>query len=55
VLGNEMNQTTPITFNLSETGNNKRIIFELYKLHPETGDFNYGGEWTQLWLNVTRP
>jgi uncharacterized membrane protein len=55
VLLNESNSTSPINFSVSETGINKRIVFELYRYQLETERFNYEGNWVQLWVNVTEP
>jgi len=53
VLADGQNRTTPITLSLSETGVNRRVVFELY-MYDRVGDgFVYSGEWLQLWLNVT--
>jgi uncharacterized membrane protein len=53
VLPDEANITVPIWFNINESGENRRVVFELYKYHSDTRDFRYDGNWVQLWVNVT--
>ncbi len=53
VLPDEANITVPIWFNINESGENRRVVFELYKYHSDTRDFRYDGNWVQLWMNVT--
>jgi uncharacterized membrane protein len=55
VLDDENNCTIPISISLIETGINKRIVFELYEFKSEIREFEYEGNWVQLWVNVTEP
>lgn len=55
VLDDENNCTIPISISLIETGINKRVVFELYEYKSEIREFEYEGNWVQLWVNVTEP
>jgi len=55
VLPTESNQTFPITLSISKAGLNQRLVFEMWTLSSETGEFVYHQRWNQLWLNVTSP
>ena len=55
VLNDESNNTMPISLRLTESGVNRRLVFELYKYEPASRMFAYDGIWVQLWMNVTNP
>jgi uncharacterized membrane protein len=50
------NQTwlQPVALQIDSPGANYRLVFELWRYHPEERVFVYEGKWVQLWLNVTR-
>lgn len=52
VLPNGDNSTTPISFSLADAGQNRRVVFELYRYDVDSNQFKYQ-IWTQLWMNVT--
>ena len=54
VLNDESNSTSPIQVPITESGLNRRIVFELYRYDSAEG-FQYYGHWLQLWVNVTEP
>jgi uncharacterized membrane protein len=43
----------PMSLSVNHSGNNTRIIFELWYYDVPTSGFKYTGLWTQIWLNVT--
>ena len=53
VLLDERNMTVPLTLSLSESGVNRRVVFELYQYDSDENRFVYSSEWLQMWLNVT--
>jgi uncharacterized membrane protein len=53
ILENESNTTIPIEISISQPGQNRRLVFELWKYDTGAHEFVYHQRWTQLWLNVT--
>lgn len=53
VLDNNESWTFPIGMSVNQTGNNQRLIFELWAFNDSTSSFSYIGLWNQLWINVT--
>ncbi len=54
-LQDQANVTLPISLQLDEAGENKRLVFELHRYETETNGFFYHNIWAQLWLNISRP
>lgn len=55
VLPDNGTWTFPISITLTQTGENLRIIFELYSYNQTTHLTQYEERWGQIWLNVTAP
>ena len=55
ILMHGENRTVPVDIGLTESGVDKRLIFELWVYNSTVKDFTYHGRWCQLWLNVTAP
>ncbi len=53
VLPKGGNETIPVSLSIPRTGQNLRLVFELWRFSPEAGDFIYDQRWNQLWMNVT--
>lgn len=53
ILENESNITIPIKMSISQPGQNKRLVFELWRYNTTAHTFTYHQRWIQLWLNVT--
>jgi uncharacterized membrane protein len=54
-LDNNRTYIFPMDLSISQTGNNQRLIFELWSYHRSSSGwaFSYTGVWDQIWLNVT--
>ncbi|MCW4029791.1 MAG: DUF1616 domain-containing protein [Candidatus Bathyarchaeota archaeon] len=54
VLANNQSWIFPVTINLTQPGDNQRVIFELWFYNETTNQNQYQPQrWAQLWLNVT--
>jgi uncharacterized membrane protein len=54
-IPDDSNVTRKISLSANILGDNRRLVFELYKFDEVIDDFAYSGEWVQLWMNVTSP
>jgi len=55
ILASGTNKTLQMELSLQKPMVNGRLIFEMWVLNPKSLEFNYHGNWCQLWLNVTKP
>jgi hypothetical protein len=54
ILFNHQNETRKITLAINMTGENIKLIFELWAYSATQNNFKYLGIWNQLFLNVTK-
>ena len=55
ILQNNQTWLQPTTLQIDTPAINHRLVFELWRYHPQERTFVYDSKWVQLWLNVTRP
>jgi uncharacterized membrane protein len=53
VLGDGQNVTFPISLTIKTSGENMKLIFELWDYDQSSDAFVYTGLWNQLWINAT--
>jgi uncharacterized membrane protein len=53
VLLNNQSITFPVSLSINNTGNNQRLIFELWSYDISQSQFTYTGVWNEIWVNVT--
>ena len=53
ILGDNSSAIFPVSLSMYTSGDNQRLIFELWMFNSTTDSFAYTGLWAQLWMNVT--
>jgi uncharacterized membrane protein len=47
------NQTSPILIKVQKAGLNQKLVFELWRLAPNSKEIVYDGRWVQITIDVT--
>ena len=55
VIPNNQTWTFPVDITLTKSGDNQRLIFELWIYNQTINQNQYHDRWGQIWLNVTAP